>query len=987
MDPLIRARRARDFPASLALAASMAALFHGAGAQQSTPAAQALDGITVLGPRPSSLPLEIPTTVESITRKQIDETINATDAEDVLKYFPSLIVRKRYIGDYDHAVLGSRASGTGNSARSLVYADGMLLSNLLGNGAAFTPRWALVMPEEIERVDVLYGPFSAAYSGNSVGAVVDFVTRMPRQTEAHAKVSFFDQHFRERATDGRFGGGEGSVALGSRSGPFAWWIDATRLDGEGQPVSFANRLQSAGARGGPGVPVSGAFFDQNPKYQNWYLLGSTTQTHTTQDHAKLKVSYDVTSEVTATYVFGTWKNDSVRSSSSYLRDAAGAPVYSGNVVIDGLSYALTASDFAPTRSRLEHDSHGLSIKSATNGNWDFAADASLYAYQEDLVRTPTVAVPSASTSGAGTITDGKGTGWTTLAAKATWRPDPAVNAHVVEFGLQRDVFKLRTRVSPTTDWIGDGPASTSAQFNGDTDLTSLWAQDAWRFAPDWKAIVGLRGERWSAHDGQIANATRSLTYGARRQGDVSPKAAVGYGGVEDWSFKASVGRAVRFPTVSELYQGAIIGNVVMNNDPNLRPERSWTSELTAERNVDRNTVRFTYFHERTHDALYSQANVNVTPSVTNIQNVDLIRTNGLEVSAMSRDLLFTGVDLAASVTRAWSTILADANFPAAVGKLQPRVPNWRANLVGTWHASDATDRDARCTVQRSAVRYARQQRSERLHVHRLLELPRRRHCGHCVIASTGTGRGRSASTTSTTGSTGPSIRIPSEPMSRNWATTCDHDGDDDGTNEEDDEDGRCDVVRTRLLDSARARRHRRRPDHRTSVCAGDAGGRDDRWGLPEGSVQSGESGRHAARRDVTGRRAGPVPYDVHGRRCDAHARGAIDRDRSGPACRDGAGRRLSPDVHRSPEAVGGRRRGPADAALRTRGARRRDAARPGARRDVDGAPEGDDGAVGGGSTRRSRSRSRFTDSGSPVTARPTVKPPTTIPGRACASSS
>ena len=105
--------------------------------------------------------------------------INATDAEDALKYFPSLLVRKRYIGDYDHAVLASRASGTDNSARSLVYADGILISNLLGNGATFTPRWGLVTPEEIERVDVLYGPFSAAYPGNSVGAVVDYVTRMP----------------------------------------------------------------------------------------------------------------------------------------------------------------------------------------------------------------------------------------------------------------------------------------------------------------------------------------------------------------------------------------------------------------------------------------------------------------------------------------------------------------------------------------------------------------------------------------------------------------------------------------------------------------------------------------------------------------------------------------------------------------------------------------------------------------------------------------
>src|SRR5262249_43028821 len=113
-----------------------------------------LGTITVLGRRPTSLPTQIPTTIEGISDVDLARRVNATDSEDALKYFPSLNVRKRYIGDYDHAVLATRASGTNNSARSLVYADGILLSNLLGNGATFAPRWGLVTPEEIERVDV-----------------------------------------------------------------------------------------------------------------------------------------------------------------------------------------------------------------------------------------------------------------------------------------------------------------------------------------------------------------------------------------------------------------------------------------------------------------------------------------------------------------------------------------------------------------------------------------------------------------------------------------------------------------------------------------------------------------------------------------------------------------------------------------------------------------------------------------------------------------
>src|SRR3954469_22140484 len=163
--------------------------------------------VTIRGGQPTSLPTQIPATMEGVTREQIDRSVNATDSEDALKYFPSLLVRKRYIGDYNHAVLSSRASGTGNSARSAVYADGILLSNYLGNGVgglSFPPRWGMVTPEEIERVDVMYGPFSAAYPGNSVGAVVVFTTRMPKAFEVHAKVGYTSQKFELYDTDATF---------------------------------------------------------------------------------------------------------------------------------------------------------------------------------------------------------------------------------------------------------------------------------------------------------------------------------------------------------------------------------------------------------------------------------------------------------------------------------------------------------------------------------------------------------------------------------------------------------------------------------------------------------------------------------------------------------------------------------------------------------------------------------------------------------------
>ena len=195
------------------------------------------------------------------------------------KYFPSLLVRKRYIGDYNHAILSSRASGTGNSARSAVYADGILLSNYLGNGVgglSFPPRWGLVTPEEIERVDVMYGPFSAAYPGNSVGAVVDYVTRMPTQFEAHAKLGYVVQPFDLYNTHDTYRAWQASASLGNRSGDWSWWVNVNRTDSHGQPLTFATRLVSAGTPGTAGTPVTGAVPGANNSNQPWFVLGTGT---------------------------------------------------------------------------------------------------------------------------------------------------------------------------------------------------------------------------------------------------------------------------------------------------------------------------------------------------------------------------------------------------------------------------------------------------------------------------------------------------------------------------------------------------------------------------------------------------------------------------------------------------------------------------------------------------------------------------------------
>ncbi|WP_241687874.1 TonB-dependent receptor [Janthinobacterium sp. 17J80-10] len=659
-----------------------------------------LGTVTVYGGRPTSLPTQIPTTMEGTTKEQIEATVNATDSQDALKYFPSLLVRKRYIGDYNHAILSSRASGTGNSARSAVYADGILLSNYLGNGVgglSFPPRWGMVTPEEIERADVMYGPFSAAYPGNSVGAVVDYVTRMPTKFEAHAKANYVSQPFKLYNTDTTYNAWQTSASVGDRSGDWSWFFNYNHTDSHGQPLTFPTRFLSNGIASAAGTPVTGMLVDRNNANAPIYVLGTGTEYHTIQDHAKIKLAYDITPTIRASYLLGIWQNSSEGRPVSYLRDAAGQPVYSGPININGLAYtgaqALTGGDFALTNEKLTHVMHGLSVKSNTKGAWDWEVAASLYDYDKDQKRQNAGSNPmaSAATGGAGTIADGDGTGWNTLAFKGTWRPQGIKGAHIVDFGMQQDSYTLNYLTSNIAgNWQADAAGALANEVGGKATLRSLWAQDAWKFDPKWKAVLGARLENWTASSGFTRTgglAPAEARYADRSENFISPKAALSYQWRSDTVLKASIGRAVRMPTVSELYGATTTVNAQFINDPNLKPEKSWTTELTAEKDLGSGILRLTFFTEDTRDSIYSQTALNplTNTNVTRVQNVGRIHTNGLEMAFNGNDVFKKGLDLSGSITYADSIIKENSGFVAApgdtIGKRQPNIPEWRATAL------------------------------------------------------------------------------------------------------------------------------------------------------------------------------------------------------------------------------------------------------------------------------------------------------------------
>lgn len=632
----------------------------------------------------SALDPDVPASVESVTREQFSHW-NVVNTEDVLKYMPNLAVRKRFIGDLN-SIIAVRGTSNTQSARGLVYADGLLLSNLLGNSYSFPPRWSLVAPGEIGRVDVLYGPFSALYPGNSIGATVLITTRMPTTFEADAGVKAFTQHFSLFGLNKNFNGTDTSASIGDRIGKFSYRLGVDHLENTSQPLQFATLAQSTTPATSGDTPVTGAYFYNNQTGARTAVLGTSGEgiQHSVQDQFKLKTQYDFTPRLQGGFTLGYWHRSYNNGTASFLADSAGRPVYGGKIDIGGYEYTVPAAAFAPGLGQSENWLYGVSLRTRHETGWNGEAVASYYDVSSNVARTARAGGPG---NGAGVVTYGDGTGWKTLDLKSTYTPPSPLAGlanHRLTLGYHYDNYFLDNRTYNTQQWRDGAPGSLANAFAGRTRTQALYAQDTWRFLARWKLVYGIRYEDWDAYAGSQTLGASTLPYGNVGQHHFSPKVSLSFDVAQDLTLRASMGRAYRFPTVSELFQGQINGVSIVNNNPNLKPEDDLAKELTAEWAHWGGLMRLTFFQDDVKNTIFSQTDTTVIPNVTNFQNIGKVRSRGIEASYQGEDVFVRGLDVLASAAYTQSKILANAQNPASVGKYFYRIPLWRVDLAATY---------------------------------------------------------------------------------------------------------------------------------------------------------------------------------------------------------------------------------------------------------------------------------------------------------------
>lgn len=669
----------------------------------------------------AALPANLPASTESVTATQIAESVNSVSSAGALKYVPSVHVRERFIGDVNGG-LAMRMYGVNSSAQTIVYADGLLLSNFLSNSCCPGPRWGIVSQHAIDRVDILYGPFSALYPGNSVGGVVMMTTHMPKQFEAHAQLDLFNESFKLYGTDDNFTGGHAAASIGNKVGPWSFYLSGDRLDNHSHPTDFTPATAKTGAPAAAGqfTTVTGAYYDRDIAGRTRVTTAAISADHTVKNDGTLKIGYDFSPSVQAIYTFNVWQNTSDKKVDTYLRDAAGNPVYGSTSTagvyrylrIDGQDYSVTAPSVG--HAEAEYYLHGLTVKSQTGTTFDWELTASVFDQSRDVSRASSGnfgTTPSTSAT-AGTMTVLDGTGWYTLDLRGDLRPGGnRQSEHQLSFGYHTDAYTTKSdQYNLTGNWLTSNPGSLNTNSRGVTTTHALYLQDAWQLNPALKLVLGGRAEQWTASDGSnYANGT-NVTYADKTVSAFSPKASLTWLLSDDWSVRGSYGRGVRFPTVNELFKNVGIKttggatpspaeiaafpapyNVALTNNPNLEPETAESWEIAFERFLPAGLWRTSLFGEERRKALVSQTDVTTLPGyvISSVQNVDRVRTYGAEMSLQSRDLFIDGLDLSGSVAYVHTRIAENRANPGLENTELPLIPDWRASLLAVYHASDA----------------------------------------------------------------------------------------------------------------------------------------------------------------------------------------------------------------------------------------------------------------------------------------------------------
>lgn len=478
----------------------------------------------------------------TIVSRQEIERKGATAVAELLRDVPGVIVD-------DSSFPGmKRIKIRGEDARrGMVLIDGQEISDHTTYGPPI-----LIDPALIERIEVVRGPLSVLYGSKAIGGVVNIITRRPAK----------------RPVEFSAGGGFDSSTNG-----YGTHMLASGTVGHFNYRAFFARNEDGNRRTPAGVLPNSSFNSRAYDLRLGYDDGQH-RAWIGYDRHELQTQSSTPPGLVDGRTFTKYQLDIPR------RDLEKWSFnYDGTDVLPGMSrFHFDAFYQTIDRRFLQTIAGSLPPPPLPAGRYDYYND------DRDTLRTI-----------GGTFQ----VNWNILP-----QHDIVTGAQIVEDKLNRKA--MQTGVLDPSGPAGLRPVNINYDQAASIRTTSIYAQDTWSFAPDWKAIFGARAY-WV--DAQLSHSTHPTVRPAASHGQrVIASAALVWTPTKEWTLRAGWGQAYVYPTLLQLHTGTIFGSAFrLNPNPNLQPELSDTFELGARWNSDPFKLDASLFHGRSKNYIASIA--------------------------------------------------------------------------------------------------------------------------------------------------------------------------------------------------------------------------------------------------------------------------------------------------------------------------------------------------------------------------------------------
>jgi iron complex outermembrane receptor protein len=601
-------------------------------------------------------------TREAIERRAVTAVDQAlAPVEGVYAY------RVRGLAD-NEAGIGMRGfSGRGSGqSRVLVLVDGQPINN----GYTGAVNWTALTLADVDRVEVVRGPFSSLYGGNAMGGVVNVLTR-PIDGRS---VELFTQAGTNQTVTAS---ARGNIRLWSRLG-LGLSYERQTTDGYANQEALRTATDSTAAGG---IQATGITRYLTRTGAVNYAVGLRGDNWLDRHGVRARAEYTFGPGWFGSFQYLRQVTDYGHGPyTSTVRAADGRVLDAGAVVFeeDGRWRRLTLAPsnyLGPDGGSGSHLYQAQSLRSTARGQWRI--QGGLLDVPGDRVGQPGAAATLDGGPGSLTVQASRN-----VFASGQWSGGLGTR-HLVTAGVDLRQDRATVDVFTVPDYRAASSSGPRDTFSAGKALTAAaFVQDEIRLHDRVGLTVGARYDDWRTSDAasQAAAGLAPAAFDARSASAVTGKAALVYRVRPSTVFRTSAGTSFRSPTVFDLYRDLRLssGQLLLGN-PGLEPERLRSWELGVRHDVGtRLSLDVAYYENRIRDLVQRAVDLAGDPTGFTSRNVNAGQalTRGTEVALTWRPT--TWLTARPTYTFTDARVVRNDPAPATVGKQVTFVPRHAA---------------------------------------------------------------------------------------------------------------------------------------------------------------------------------------------------------------------------------------------------------------------------------------------------------------------